>query len=253
MKILIGIAVAIAIAELIFLAYYFNIIPQKAYEEADFESEEATLGMDFNKNGTDDYTDFLFGARIDAENRPTYDDSYFATGYPPDDIGVCTDVVWRAFRHAGYNLREMVDNDIEARPEAYTTIERRDDNIDFRRVRNLKVFFEEYAIPLTTDIEQTDQWLHGDIVIFEGERHIGIISDKRNSQGIPYVIHNSGQLRREEDYFKREKPTAHFRFDAALLDPGLLIKWEDGKTYIPEDMAEALSAMPSDTQKVSEG
>ena len=28
--------------------------------------------IDFNKNGTDDYTDILLGARKDAENHPVY-------------------------------------------------------------------------------------------------------------------------------------------------------------------------------------
>ena len=69
--------------------------------------------VDFNSNGIDDYTDILNGARIDAVNKPTYDDSYWEGGYPPDNIGVCTDVVWRAFKHAGYNLREMVDKDVK--------------------------------------------------------------------------------------------------------------------------------------------
>lgn len=30
-------------------------------------------------------------------------------GYPPDNIGVCIDVVWRAFANAGYSLKDMVD------------------------------------------------------------------------------------------------------------------------------------------------
>lgn len=38
----------------------------------------------------------------------------------------------------------------------------------------------------------------GDIVIF-GTTHIGIVSDKRNKDGVPYLIHNAGQPLREED------------------------------------------------------
>ena len=54
----------------------------------------------------------------------------------------------------------------------------------------------------------------GDIVTFE-TTHIGIISDKRNSKGIPYLIHNTGQPFREEDvlelYGKNEQISGHYR------------------------------------------
>ena len=32
---------------------------------------------------------------------------------PPDTEGVCTDVIWRAFKNAGYSLKDMVDEDIK--------------------------------------------------------------------------------------------------------------------------------------------
>ena len=182
--------------------------------------------MDYNGNGIDDYTDILLGARKDAENHPKYDDSYYVGGYPPDNIGVCTDVVWRAFKNAGYSLRDMVDKDIRTRPEAYPKITEPDNNIDFRRVRNLRIFFDTYAIALTLDINETDQWQPGDIVIFGENKHIGIISDKRNKYGQPYVIHNSGQRNREEDYLSRAKVTGHYRFDATKIDADVLVKWE---------------------------
>ena len=57
----------------------------------------------------------MFGARKDAEIHPRYNGAYYDGGYPPDDIGVCTDVIWRAFKNAGYNLKDMVDNDISKR------------------------------------------------------------------------------------------------------------------------------------------
>ena len=101
---------------------YFNLLPKKTYSTEDFGFDTILSSVDFNDNGIDDYTDILLGARADAENHPTYDGSYFVGGYPPDDIGVCTDVIWRAFKHAGYSLRDMVDNDIISRPDAYKEI-----------------------------------------------------------------------------------------------------------------------------------
>ena len=201
------------------------LLPHRAYSAADFGIETLHSSCDYNGDGCDDYTDFLLGAKADAKNHPRYDGVYQAGGYPPDDVGVCADVIWRAFKHAGYCLRDMVDADIAARPAAYPNVDIRDPNIDFRRVKNLKVFFETYAIPLTTDPTQIDQWQPGDIVIFQGDKHIGMVSDKRNADGWAWVLHNSGQPNREEDYLPQDPPTSHFRFDASLVPPELLCPW----------------------------
>ena len=198
------------------------------YSAEHFDIETVHSEVDYNQNGVDDYTDILLGARIDAENRPTYDGSYFDGGYPPDNIGVCTDVVWRAFKNAGYSLRDMVDRDIMNRPEAYPAITKRDNNIDFRRVRNLRVFFDTYAVSLPTDIDVIAAWQPGDIVIFGDNQHIGIVSDKRNFLGHTYIIHNGGQKKREEDYLtKGMEVTAHYRFNAALIPEEVLAPWAE--------------------------
>lgn len=229
-KIKIVLAVLIALTIVFVSAWLFmsdrnNVIHKKWYTAEDFGITEIKSSVDFNGNGIDDYSDIVLGARKDAENHPKYDSRYFDGGFPPDNIGVCTDVVWRAFKNAGYNLREMVDLDIQLRPEAYSAVENRDKNIDFRRVRNLLVFFREHAVELTVDVEQIDEWQAGDIVIFKGEEHIGIVSDRRSKDGLPYIIHNGGQPNREEDYLDWGEPTSHFRFDASLVDEDLLIAW----------------------------
>ncbi|MCH5317827.1 MAG: DUF1287 domain-containing protein [Eubacterium sp.] len=226
LAIIIVLAIAFVSVGLI-VADRYNVIPKKWYTAEDFGITEIKSSVDFNKNGIDDYSDIVLGARKDAENHPKYDGRYYDGGFPPDNIGVCTDVVWRAFKNAGYDLREMVDLDIQLRPEAYTYVEKRDKNIDFRRVKNLLVFFREHAIELTVDVEQIEEWQPGDIVIFNGDKHIGIVSDKRSVDGMPYIIHNGGQPNREEDYLDWGNPTSHFRFDASLVDESLLIAWED--------------------------
>ena len=150
--------VVLLIIIVIFIVIYvldlFNLLPGRAYSAEDFEIEQIQSTVDYNDNGVDDYTDIMLGARKDAENHPKYDGTYYAGGYPPDNIGVCTDVVWRAFKNAGYSLKDMVDKDIVARPEAYTEITKADPNIDFRRVKNLRVFFAEYAVSLTLDADE---------------------------------------------------------------------------------------------------
>lgn len=208
----------------LYVANYYSLLPCKTYTAEDFGIATVYSETDYNNNGIDDYTDILFGAKKDAENRPTYDGAYYSGGYPPDDIGVCTDVVWRAFKNAGFNLREMLNNDIIARPESYPNIEQRDKNIDFRRVGNLRVFFDEYALSLSIDITHIEEWQPGDIVIFGDDKHIGIVSDKRNSKGQPYIIHNYGQPNREQDFLKRSEVTGHYRFDASRIPEGKIVK-----------------------------
>lgn len=200
------------------------------YKAEDFDIKVVKSSVDGNNNGIDDYTDILLGARIDAENHPTYDGRYWEFGYPPDDIGVCTDVVWRAFKNAGYNLRAMVDNDIRNNRSDYR-IKDPDSNIDFRRVGNLYVFFNKYAEVLTNDIAKIEEWQPGDIVIFGTDtNHIGIISDRRNRKGEPYVIHNSNQPLREEDILRKrslkDPISGHYRFNTENLKD-ILVYWED--------------------------
>lgn len=211
----------------IYMMNLFNMFPQKYYLAKDFGIETIKSEVDFNKNGTDDYTDILLGARKDAENHPVYNGKYYDEGYPPDNIGVCTDVIWRAFKNAGYSLRDMIDNDIKRRPEEYKNIKTRDKNIDFRRVVNLEIFFDEYALTLTSDISEIEEWQPGDIVIFNNGKHIGIVSDKRNANGEPYIIHNGGQPNREEDYLKRGNVYKHYRFDASRLPNEISVKWTE--------------------------
>lgn len=202
---------------LLFIKIYFF---PKQYHAKDFSIEEVYSQLDYDEDGIDDYHDILQGARRDAKARPTYKSAYYKGGYPPENEGVCSDLIWRAFLNAGYNLKDLIDSDIAANPEEYPGLDngKPDPNIDFRRVRNLKVFFDKHALPLTLDLEDISAWQPGDIVIFgDNYTHIGIISDIRNHKGIPYLIHNAGQVRREEDalekWNKKRKITGHYRFN----------------------------------------
>lgn len=185
------------------------------YYAKDFNIEILISKNDYDNDEIDDYTDILQGAKIEAEKRPTYKSEYYSGGYPPDGEGVCTDVIWRALRNAGYSLKDMVDEDIKNNTDKYPRVNGKPDpNIDFRRVPNLKVYFERNQLVLTTDLTKIEQWQPGDIVVF-GNSHIGIISDKRNERGVPYLIHNGGQPIREEDilelYINYDPITGHYR------------------------------------------
>ena len=168
---------------------------------------------DEDGDGIDDQTDLLQGTLAYIETEPQYKSKYYEGGWPDDGYGVCTDVVAAAMKSAGYDLRELVDADVRKHPEAYD-IQTRDPNIDYRRVDNLKVFFEKYAKSLSTDPKQIDQWQGGDIVVFAG--HIGMVSDHRNVRGVPYVIHHNSSFQRryEEDILeKRNDIVGHYRIE----------------------------------------
>ncbi len=178
---------------------YFNIIPKKYYKASDFNIKTIYSDIDFDNDNIDDYTDFVLGARKDSEN----------------------DIIETTFKNAGYSLRDMINNDIIDNKDKYNVNE-----IDFTRISSLVIYFDRYAEKLTLDPKEIKEWQPGDIVVFSNN-HIGIISDKRNNKGIPYVIHNNNQTNIEEDYLTKNHITNHYRFNANLIESDKLIKWHE--------------------------
>lgn len=169
--------------------------------------------LDIDGDGIDDQVDILEGAIAYVNTHPKYKSAYYAGGYPNDGYGVCTDVVAYALKVAGYDLMELVSADIAMHADVYD-IEVADKNIDFRRVKNLYVFFNLNAESLTTDIKDIKSWQGGDIVIFNN--HIAIVSDRRNQDGIPYVIHHANPFQKtyEEDILeKHDDIRGHYRWN----------------------------------------
>ncbi len=199
---------------LFYFRHYFlgtSFAPISAKTNADFGIADQISSVDRDGDGIDDQTDILQGVRKYIATQPKYQSKYYASGYPDDGYGVCTDVVAFGLLNAGYDLQLLVDQDIRTHPQDYN-IQTPDQNIDFRRVRNLKVYFAHTAISLTTDIYDIDQWQGGDIVIFES--HIGVVSDHRNDWGVCYVIHhaNPWQKSYEQDILEhRDDIVGHYR------------------------------------------
>ena len=176
---------------LVALLYFFNTIPHKQYSNSDFNIETYISSVDKDNDGIDDQTDILNNLRTYIAKKPKYKSKYYETGYPDDEYGVCTDVVANGLKDAGYDLKELVNEDIINNKEKYN-IEVIDKNIDFRRVRNLDVYLKNNSISLTKDLSQIEEWQGGDIIVFKD--HIGIISDKRNKKGIPFLIHHANLI-----------------------------------------------------------
>ncbi len=209
-KILISLLIIFLITIFVLL-YVFNIIPHKKYYDKDFNITTYKSSIDKDNDGIDDQTDILDSAKEYIKTKPKYKSKYYSSGYSNDEYGVCTDVVANALKNSGYDLMVLVNEDILNSKEEYN-IEKPNINIDFRRVKNLRVYFKRNALELTTDIHKIEDWQGGDIVIFD--KHIGIVSDARNKKGIPFIIHHANryQVSYEEDILEYYgKIVGHYR------------------------------------------
>ncbi|MBL9048707.1 MAG: DUF1287 domain-containing protein [Tabrizicola sp.] len=155
----------------------------------------------------------------------TYDPAYVTLAFPggdlPRDRGVCTDVVIRALRDGwGIDLQLAVNRDMTSDFAAYPSLwglNHPDRNIDHRRVPNLQTLLARIgaAVPLE---EGPTPYLPGDIITWTlpgNLSHIGIVSDRRSSEGTPLILHNIGAGAKEEDILFAYPMTGHYRIGAA--------------------------------------
>lgn len=175
---------------------------------------------DYNQNGIDDYTDILNGAKKVAKINPKYVSKYYDGGYPPESEGTSADLIVWSLKEAGYDLKQLISKDIKQTQKSNENtynIKIRDDNIDFRRITNQQIFFDRYAKKIKTDINEIGSFQPGDIIIFDYNSHIAIVSDKINKNGIPYIIHlhDDKQKSKEEDILETTDMaiTDHYRFE----------------------------------------
>ena len=127
-----------------------------------------------------------------TRTRVTYDGSYRRIAYPggdvPESIGVCTDVVIRAYRRAGIDLQVKVHEDMKRAFRTYPQswgMSGPDPNIDHRRVPNLQAFFRRAGaeLPVSRD---AGAYRPGDIVTWMLPRnlpHIGIVTAQKSGAG----------------------------------------------------------------------
>lgn len=210
-KIIILIIIIIITVILSYTFYLFNYMPAKKYSNSYFNIQTYISNNDKDGDGIDDQTDILNGVRDYISTNPKYKSKYYETGYPNDNYGVCTDVIAFGLLNAGYDLRMLVNEDIKKNKNNYE-IDNIDINIDFRRVKNIKIYLENNAISLPTEFNKIDTWQGGDIVVFKN--HIGIVSNNRNKKGIPFLIHHANSYQRlyEEDVLEgRNDIVSHYR------------------------------------------
>lgn len=152
----------------------------------------------------------------------TYDSAYVRLAYPGGDVpqsrGVCTDVVIRALRTQDIDLQRAIHEDRLAHGAAYAQGTGRraavDRNIDHRRVPNQMRWFERqgWNLPIT---DRPDDYAAGDIVAWRlrgsGLLHIGIVSDRRDRDGVPLIVHNIGRGAQEESLLFAHTIIGHYR------------------------------------------
>ena len=162
----------------------------------------------------------IAGAKRQVGVTRSYDPAYRRIGYPNGDVplatGVCTDVVIRAYRHAGVDLQVLVHEDMKRNFAAYPKnwgLRRPDTNIDHRRVPNLATFFRRKGKTLPVTRSGAD-YKPGDVVTWRlasGVPHIGLVSDVR--RGNRYLlVHNIGAGTQMEDVLFAYTVTGHYRY-----------------------------------------
>ena len=162
--------------------------------------------IDKDNDGIDDYSDILEGAKKFIKDEPKYKSKYYDGGYPTDEYRGCTDLIWYALDNAGYDFKTLIDEDIKTNKDAYDS-DVGDTNIDFRRVRNIKVYLDRNvrSLSLYKDFNP------GDIVVYKN--HIAIVSDKVNKRKENYIIHQHAFYNYEDDGLFRDEIIGHYRWE----------------------------------------
>jgi uncharacterized protein YijF (DUF1287 family) len=167
-------------------------------------------------------SDQLVNATIELTDQDvTYDPRYFTIDYPmgdvPSNVGVCTDVVIRAYRKVGTDLQQKVHEDMKANFGLYPKfwgLKYPDKNIDHRRVPNLMTYFERFGTELPKTKIASD-YKPGDIVCWDlgaGLKHIGIVIDQKSSDGTPLIVHNIGGGQVVENFLFEATIIGHYRY-----------------------------------------
>jgi uncharacterized protein len=168
-------------------------------------------------------TKLIAAARSQVGVTTTYDPAYVVLKYPggdvPEDRGVCTDVVIRAFRALGMDLQQLLHEDMVAHFAKYPQrwgLKKPDKNIDHRRVPNLMRFFERQGKSAPVS-KSPEDYRPGDLVtctVPPNLPHIMIVSDvpspadSRRFQ----IIHNIGHGAQLEDRLFDFEITGHYRY-----------------------------------------
>ena len=162
----------------------------------------------------------LSHAEWQATQDVTYDGSYRIIDYPngdvPSNIGVCTDVVVRAYRAADIDMQVLIHEDVQDHLQYYYPVHykrgtaKADPNIDHRRVHIIRKFLNKNYPE--SKIKNSEPYLPGDIIVW-GNWHIGILIDEKVAgTDRYYAVHNIGAGPQKEDVYYDEYDLDHYRW-----------------------------------------
>jgi len=202
-----------------------NLSKDKECNDAYFGVITYTSDKDKDEDGVDDQKDMLSSAKAYVAKKPKYkEDSYYKGGYPNDGCGTYTDVITFGMLDTGYNLKKLIYDDIIERKKVYN-IPNPDENIEFRRIKNIVTYLDKHSKRLNTELKEIDEWQAGDIVVFKNDKgeiyDAGVLSDKRNENGYPYVIHHTksnSEKNYEEDILSDNKNNIHRHYRMDIIE-----------------------------------
>ena len=198
--------------------------------------DDIDVKTDYNRNGNNDAKDIVLGAKKQLEIKSknifiegSQEPNYYKGGDPPAEWALNTDIIARAFKEAGYDLRIIINEDIKENFGEYPLQKlwnqrATDIDIDYRRIQNMEIFFQRNASSLITDFNSADpgnleKWFPGDVVFFDMNKdgytdNVGIISDNTTRNGTPKIIYNYIEpgYTVEENILESTIITGHYRY-----------------------------------------
>ena len=181
------------------------------------------LLLAFSPSFAQTWGDKLSDAAIErTTHKVIYDGRYIELSYPggdvPDSIGVCTDVVIRAYRNAfSADLQKLIHEDMVANFSAYPTIwglTKAYSSIDHRRTQNMECFLTRKGAKLPNSKDPAD-YKAGDLVFYAdiASGHVGIVTNKEAEDGTPMVVHNIGGGTELVNFLFDSPITGHYRWN----------------------------------------
>lgn len=157
-----------------------------------------------------------------TKKKVIYDPTYYRIAYPNGDVpegrGVCTDVIIRAYRTLGYDLQQLIHEDMAKNFSKYPKkwgMKTTDTNIDHRRVPNQMLFFSRFGKTKTISNKASD-YIPGDIVAWDlgkGLTHIGLVINQKSTDGKRYlIVHNIGYGQEISDCLFSFKIIGHYTY-----------------------------------------
>ena len=202
--------------------YKWNYFQHTQHEPSEFGIPTLGTGFDTDGDGIEDSEDIVVSAKNYVAKKPAYSEIMYDGGWPEGNKGMASDVIAQAFLGAGFDLQNLIWQDILKNPELYGE-DPGTEKSAFRKIENQRIFMSRYFDEHTNDYEDIKDWQKGDVIFFE-KGHVALVADKVNDKGIRFVIHHFWQY--QGGYFQDiletnawGKIVGHYRVTQRALGP----------------------------------